>query len=122
MTHGPAATRVRGLADLTSLAAALGIGDVTAMMKRKRMKAIPLPVMMAELTFSSWETIARRTWMMAQGTCSPAEYRRMVREKAQAALYSGLALTTSTGAVTAAAVLAPWHKRATANAKRLCRK
>ena len=93
-----------------------------AMKKRKRTKAVPLPVMMAELTFSSWETIARRTWMMAQGTCSPAEYRRMVHEKAQAALYSGLALTASTGAVTAAALLAPWHKRATANAKRLRRK
>ncbi len=60
--------------------------------------------------------------MMAQGTCSPAEYRRMVREKAQAALYSGLALTASTGPVTAATLLSPWHKRATANAKRLRRK
>ena len=120
--HAPAATQPHGRADLICLVAALEIGDVTAMPKRKRMKAVPLPVMMAELTFASWDTIARRTWMMAQGTCSPAEYRRMVREKAQAALYSGLALTASTGAVTTAALLAPWHKRATANARRLRRK
>ena len=60
------------------------------MKKRKRTKAVPLPLMMAELTLASWETIARRTLMMAQGTCSPAEYRRMVREKAHAAHRSGL--------------------------------
>jgi len=106
---------------VTSLATLSGSDHVTAM-KRKRAKTVPLPIMMAELTFSSWETIARRTWMMSQGTCSPAEYQRMVREKAQAALYSGLALTNSRGMFAAEALLAPWHKRAAANAKRLRRK
>ena len=90
------------------------------MMKRKRTKALPLPFMMAELTLASWETIARRTWMMAQGTCSAAEYRRMVREKAHAAHRSGF--LAARGARDLAALLAPWHKAATANAKRLRRK
>ena len=90
------------------------------MKKRKRTKAVPLPLMMAELTLASWETIARRTLMMAQGTCSPAEYRRMVREKAHAAHRSGSLVAR--GARDVSALLAPWHKAATANAKRLRRK
>ena len=77
--------------------------------------------MLAELMFSSWEAMARRTLMMAQGNCSPGEYRRMVREKAQAAYLSSLALVGSRKA-TVAAALAPWHRRAKANAKRLRRK
>jgi hypothetical protein len=36
---------------------------------------------MLELTLASWETICRRTMMMARGACSPAEYARMVEEK-----------------------------------------
>lgn len=91
-------------------------------MARKRRKTAPLPLMMAELTVSSWETIARRTWMMAQGTCSAAEYRRMVTEKATAARLTGLALATGTHKGNVTALLDPWHSRATANAKRLRRK
>ena len=41
---------------------------------------------MARLTAASCETIFHRTSMMAAGTCSPAEYQRMIMEKA-AALY-----------------------------------
>lgn len=78
--------------------------------------------MIAELMLASWETMARRTWMMSQGSCSPAEYRRMVREKAQAAGLSGLALAFPGRRDIAAACLAPWHRRATANARRLRRK
>ena len=75
--------------------------------------------MTAELMWSSWETIARRTWLIAQGRCSPAEYGRMVGEKAQAAYLSGVALASRRGKAAAAAAIAPWHRRATANAKRL---
>ncbi len=77
--------------------------------------------MMAELTLASWETIARRTCMMVGGTCSPAEYQRMVLEKTQAAQHSAIVLMSGrTRDLTAA--LAPWHGRATANARRLRRK
>ena len=36
------------------------------MKRRKRTKAVPSPLVMAELAVASWETIARRTLMMAQ--------------------------------------------------------
>jgi hypothetical protein len=75
--------------------------------------------MLAELMVASWETIARRTWMMASGSCSPAEYRRMVTEKTTAAYRSGRALASGVGDRAMRAALAPWHRRATANAKRL---
>ena len=69
-------------------------------------------------TGASWETIARRTLMMAQSTCSPAEYRRMLHEKAGAAMETAKLLSAPYGA-SAEALLKPWHSRATANAKRL---
>jgi len=75
--------------------------------------------MMAQLTAASWETIFRRTMMMAQGTCRPAEYQRMVMEKAAAMRLSTAALMSGKGG---AAVLAPYLTRASANAKRLRRK
>lgn len=87
------------------------------MRKRKRL-AVPSPMLMAELAWASWETIARRTVMMARSTCSPAEYRRMVREKAGAAMETAKLLSAPHGA-SAEALLKPWHRRATANAKRL---
>ena len=87
--------------------------------RRSSRKAVPPPLMMAELMLSSWETIARRTWMMSQGTCSDAEYQRMVREKTEAAMLSGLALTRGAGA---AAVMGPWRSRSVANSKRLRKK
>jgi hypothetical protein len=43
----------------------------------------------------------------------------MVREKALAAATSGLRLISSGGRASMASVLAPWHSRAVANAKRL---
>ncbi len=78
-----------------------------------------LPLMMTEMMLASWETIARRTLMIARSTCSPAEYKRMVIEKATAFQYSTLAAMSGRGT---RAVLAPWHLRVTANAKRLRRK
>jgi hypothetical protein len=86
------------------------------MPKRRRSN---LPTMMTQLTLASWETIYRRTLMMAQGTCSPAEYHRMVAEKAAAMQASTFALMTGRGN---AAALAPYLVRSRANAKRLRRK
>ncbi len=84
-----------------------------------------LPLMAAQLMLSSWEVIARRSLLMAQNRCSPFEYQRMVTEKMQAAQLSAVALMTSGmtsgGEASLAAVLAPWHRRAKANARRLRR-
>ena len=74
--------------------------------------------MMTEMMFSSFETIARRSWMLAQGKCSPTECARMVLEKQQALSLSGFALLSG---ASAASILAPFHRGATANAKRLRR-
>ena len=57
--------------------------------------------------------------MLSQGKCSPAEFARMVLEKQQALYLSGFALLTG---ASAPSILAPFHRRATANAKRLRRK
>jgi hypothetical protein len=75
--------------------------------------------MMTQLALSSWETIYHRSLLMAQGTCSAAEYQRMVVEKAAAAQASVLALMTGRGN---AAVMAPYLVRSRANARRLRRK
>lgn len=90
--------------------------------RRKSAGPLALPIMAGTMMLSSLETIARRTWLMAQGRCSPAEYRRMVVEKAEAAQASASALTRSRGTAGALAVVAPWQRRASANAKRLRRK
>jgi hypothetical protein len=77
-----------------------------------------IPAMMTDLTLASWETIFHRTMMMAQGTCSAAEYQRMAMEKAAAMQKSMTALMTGQGHT---AALAPFVTRARANAKRLRR-
>jgi len=74
----------------------------------------------AELAWASWETVMHRTMMMAQGTCSLAEYQSMVDEKTAAALEIGGLLFSPNG-TSAQALLTPWHSRATANATRLRR-
>ena len=89
------------------------------MKKLIRRRARTFPLMMAELAMASWETIARRTAMIARGTITAAEYQRMVVEKAAALQRSAIAVMTGRGKK---AALAPWHKRATANARRLRRK
>jgi hypothetical protein len=76
-------------------------------------------MIMAQLAVASWETIARRTLMMAQGACTAAEYRRMAAEKVAAVQISAAALLRGRGQT---AVLAPFVVRARANAKRLRRK
>jgi hypothetical protein len=75
-------------------------------------------MMMARLTMASWETIFRRSVMMVQGTCSPAEYQRMADEKMAALQTSMLALARGRSH---AAVLAPFVSRTRANVKRLRR-
>ena len=72
--------------------------------------------MMAELSAASWETIIHRSLMMAQGTCSAAEYRRMGEEKAAAISASFAALISGRDHE---AVMRPFLVRARANAKRL---
>ena len=76
------------------------------MAKRKRRGAATLPGMMAALAVTSWETIARRTLMIAQGRCSAAEYRRMVGEKVAAAQQTAAVLTGSQGRCGGAEILA----------------
>jgi hypothetical protein len=89
------------------------------MKKYARYPSYALPMMMARLTFASWETILRRTLMMADGTCTPAEYQRMAAEKLAAAQMSMTALAKGRGHD---AVLAPFVNRARANVRRLRRK
>jgi hypothetical protein len=76
-------------------------------------------MMMTSLTAAAWETIFHRSIMMAQGTCSAAEYRRMGEEKAVAMGKSMTALMAGRGY---AAAMAPFVTRARANARRLRRK
>lgn len=71
---------------------------------------------------ASAETIFLRGLMLANGTLSTAETQRMVSEKLQAASASSLAAALPPGPAMLLAMLAPWHKQATANARRLRRK
>ena len=89
------------------------------MTKRPRRASLALPLSMARITAASWETIFHRSVMMAQGTCSAAEYDRMTAEKIAAMQASTLALMGGRGS---AAVLAPFLSRSRANARRLRRK
>ncbi len=77
-----------------------------------------LPLMMTQLAMASWETIFRRSVMMAQGSCSLSEYQRMTAEKAAALQASAAAVLAGRGHT---AALAPFVSRARANARRLRR-
>ncbi|MDX2291456.1 MULTISPECIES: hypothetical protein [Streptomyces] len=77
---------------------------------------VSLPLLMAELAVASTETILHRSLLMATGDCTLAEYTRMVTEKMTA---SSLAAGALLAGESMEAVLAPYHSRATANAKRL---
>lgn len=92
------------------------------MSRKPGRSAVPLPVMLTELALASWETIARRSLMIAEGRCSPAEWQRMVMEKARAAEQSLVAFAAPLSEETLTAAVAPWHRGAVANAKRLRRK
>jgi hypothetical protein len=86
---------------------------------KRQTSPFALSMMMGRLTAASLETIFHRASMMAKGTCSPAEYQRMVAEKATAMQRSMLAMMTGKGA---GSIVAPYLRRAGANAKRLRRK
>ncbi len=92
-------------------------------MKRRRgQRSAGFGFSMMELTLASWETMARRGLMMSRGTCSPAEYRRMVEEKCAAFWETAGLLARSKGAPSASALTGPWRRRARANARRLRRR
>jgi len=81
-----------------------------------------LPMLFAELTWASWETMLRRSMMIAQGTCTDAEYHRMVMEKVSAVRQtSRLAIRPGSIGANPAGLFLPWHRAATRNAKRLRR-
>ena len=82
------------------------------------MNPFALPMMMAELTAASVETVWHRTTLMMFGMCSVAEYERMVSEKMHASEVATMALMRGDSLE---AVIKPYHKKATANAKRLRR-
>jgi len=73
----------------------------------------------SKLAAASFETIFRRGALMVTGAFSWGECRRMFTEKAAAARASGWAFLSGKGG---AAVIAPYLKRASANAKRLRKK
>jgi hypothetical protein len=75
--------------------------------------------MMTELMLASWETIARRTLLMIENDRPPGEYRRMVKEKAEAAARSASSFAFSGGGASLASLLSPWRARAVANARQL---
>jgi hypothetical protein len=91
-------------------------------MKGRKRKAVSLPLLMSNLTLASWETISRRMLLISQNKCSQAEYQRMVHEKAEAAMASGLKLVSSKGHASITSLLTPWLNLASANAKRLRKK
>ena len=92
------------------------------MKTRKRRQKLSLAGVMTDLVLASWETITRRSLLIMQNDCSPAEYRRMVNEKAEAAAISAARLVSGGGRATMTSFLLPWHSRAIANARRLRKK
>jgi hypothetical protein len=84
--------------------------------------AITFPLEMTKLMLASGETVARRMLLISQNKCSPDEYFRMVNEKTQAAMTTGLTLMSSFGQASMTSLMAPWVSKATANAKRLRKK
>src|SRR5689334_15886578 len=86
---------------------------------RKRRQRLSLAVMMSDLMLASWETITRRSLLIVQNDCSPAEYRRMINEKADAAAASLARLASGGGRAAMNSLLVPWHSRAVTNARRL---
>jgi hypothetical protein len=98
--------------------------------KKRRRSAKPrtagalraLPLMFGQMAAASVETIGRRTRLMAGGTCSPAEYRRMLQEKIEAVQESAAALASARDGRGLRAAIDPFHRRVTANARRLRRK
>lgn len=87
--------------------------------KKKAAPTSRLPWDFADLALASWETIARRSWLMLSGACPPSEYQRMLHEKFEASCDAAVAMAFTPGMGMAAAGLAPFTKRARDNALRL---
>lgn len=87
--------------------------------KSRGSQTLPLPVLWTDMLAASMETMARRSLLVATGNFTLGEYQRMVCEKAAA--LQGSAVAAATGSHTPEALLAPWHRIAKANAKRLRR-
>lgn len=85
-------------------------------MPSRAVSPFAVPLMMTELAAASMETIWHRSTLMWTGACTATEYQRMVVEKMTAMHLAGTAMLTGGDAE---AVLRPFHKRATANARRL---
>lgn len=83
---------------------------------------LSLPLMFGQMAVASVETIARRTRLIAGGTCSRAEYRRMLQEKIDAMQESAVVLASARDTRALRAAVDPFHRRVTANARRLRRK
>ena len=77
---------------------------------------LALPLLFAELAVAFWETVWHRTALMATGACTQDEYERMVHEKMHAMQQASIALMTGQNTET---VMRPFHRKATANARRL---
>jgi hypothetical protein len=90
--------------------------------RRKHRQGLSLAVMMGDLMLASLETITRRSFLILQNQCSPAEYRRMANEKTEAVARSAARLVSGSGRATMTSLLAPWHSRAIANGRRLRKK
>jgi len=75
-----------------------------------------LPMIWAEMAVASWETIWHRTTLFATGQLTPEECERMVAEKMHAAEQAATAMLSGHAPEL---VLAPYHSRVTANARRL---
>jgi len=86
------------------------------MSKNPAALSFAFPFMMGRLAMASWETIFHRTRMMVDGSCTIAEYQRMVAEKMAAAQLSTFAMMTGRSQE---AVIAPYLRTASANARRL---
>jgi hypothetical protein len=76
------------------------------MENRNNRAAAALPLMWDELAVASWETIARRSFLMMSGACSLEEYHRMAAEKLQALSRSTRILTSGRTGATAVALMA----------------
>jgi len=86
--------------------------------KRPSRRRVPsLPLMFSELALASAETIFHRTVMAATGQWTAVEHQRMVAEKVSAVQQTAIAAMVP--GVAAAALLAPWHKAARSNSRRL---
>ena len=88
------------------------------MRKRRRRRSTQSVDGIVYLVLASWETVALRSLLIAQGRCSFAEYNRMALEKIQAASLSTAWLARNPGRA-GPGVIAPWRRLAVANARRL---